>query len=217
MCRQTIKPIEVIFVDGKSTDNTLKIVSEYTDKLPLKIIIQKNTGIGDARQDGFEQAKGEVIASTDADIVLPPDWVERIEKIFHRSKIVGVAGPYIFYHWPLLPKYFWLWNCWLGDYLQKLFSGFIGFRGMNFAVRRQIWKSAGGFNRSISALEDIDLARRVVRYGRIAYDRGLVVSTTDRRFRQDNFQSTLYRMGAYFYRIILKSDQKFRHWKQIRE
>jgi glycosyltransferase involved in cell wall biosynthesis len=217
LCNQTVKPLEVFFIDGKSTDNTIKIVSEYKKKLPLTIVIQKNTGIGDAREQGFRLTKGSIIASTDADIVVPPNWLEKIENAFKQSKYAGVVGPYNFHHHPNFPNQLWLNGCRLGDYSQVLIAGFVGFRGMNFAIRRQVWKDTGGFNRNISALEDVDLASRTVKYGKIKYDPSLVVQTTNRRFRKNVFQSTMYRFGAYFYRIFMKSDKKFREWVQIRD
>jgi glycosyltransferase involved in cell wall biosynthesis len=61
---------EVIIVDGNSTDLTLEIAR---DLLPEVVVIeQSGRGKGDAMRLGFEAAKGDIIASIDADGSMDP-------------------------------------------------------------------------------------------------------------------------------------------------
>ena len=62
---------EIIVVDGASTDKTREIVKEY----PIKLIIDKNGGLANSRNIGIKTAKGDHIASTDADCVVKEDWL----------------------------------------------------------------------------------------------------------------------------------------------
>lgn len=70
---QTYSDIEVIVVDDGSTDNTVKVVSEYQDKR-VRIICQKERGgANKARNTGIANAKGEYIAFQDSDDEWLPD------------------------------------------------------------------------------------------------------------------------------------------------
>jgi hypothetical protein len=70
---------EVIVVDDGSRDSTAAIVAGLATENPgLRLIeLKTNRGRGYARSTGVAAARGELIATVDADIVLPPDWLER--------------------------------------------------------------------------------------------------------------------------------------------
>ena len=63
---QTHKNIEYLIVDGKSTDNTLKILCEYDESISY-IISETDNGIYDAINKGITMATGEVIAILNSD------------------------------------------------------------------------------------------------------------------------------------------------------
>lgn len=69
---------EIIVVDGGSTDDTACIADELADRL----IIQSSPGYGCALREGFEAARGNYVATLDADLshepsFLPTMWRER--------------------------------------------------------------------------------------------------------------------------------------------
>ena len=57
------------------------------------VFIQTSKKVGGARNDGVMASKGDIIASTDADCILPPDWIERIRNDFTDPAVVQVYGP----------------------------------------------------------------------------------------------------------------------------
>ena len=61
--------IEHIVVDGKSTDNTLKILKKYGGTYNMSWISEPDEGQSDAVNKGFEMAKGEVIGWLNSDDV----------------------------------------------------------------------------------------------------------------------------------------------------
>lgn len=68
ICQQTLHEIEIICIDDGSTDDSLRILQEYTKKESrLQILTQKNQGAGAARNCGLRAAKGLYLSFLDAD------------------------------------------------------------------------------------------------------------------------------------------------------
>jgi glycosyltransferase involved in cell wall biosynthesis len=70
---QGYKNLEVIVVNDGSTDNTLKLLKEYSQI--IKIISQENKGQSAARNVGIKCAKGSIIGFLDADDLWPEDHI----------------------------------------------------------------------------------------------------------------------------------------------
>lgn len=82
---QTYENIELIFVDDKSTDNSLEILRDYeklhADKIRV-IASPENRFQGGARNLGLKAAKGEYIGFCDSDDMVHPTMYEKLyEKI----------------------------------------------------------------------------------------------------------------------------------------
>jgi glycosyltransferase involved in cell wall biosynthesis len=89
---QTYKNIEIIVVDDKSTDNTLKILKEYRDKITV-ISVEKQNGLGNVINIGIRASKGQYIARMDADDVMYPSRIEKqVEYMQEHPKCVAVGG-----------------------------------------------------------------------------------------------------------------------------
>jgi glycosyltransferase involved in cell wall biosynthesis len=65
--RQTFKKLEIIVVDDASTDNTLKIAENFTDRGVVVYNLDKNYGVANALKIGFEIARGDYITFLSAD------------------------------------------------------------------------------------------------------------------------------------------------------
>lgn len=79
---QTHSDIEYIIVDGKSSDNTLEIVSKYQDKI-AKVISETDQGIYDAMNKGIKAATGDIIGILNSDdYYVDSDVVSCIVKAF---------------------------------------------------------------------------------------------------------------------------------------
>lgn len=78
---QTYNNIEHIIIDGKSKDNTLKIISEYKHK--LTVISEQDTGIYDAMNKGIKISTGEIIGILNSDdFYLDNNIIRNIADIF---------------------------------------------------------------------------------------------------------------------------------------
>ncbi len=98
LVNQTLKEIELIFVNDGSSDNSINILNKYKHQYPnIKVITQDNQGLGGARNTGLKNATGEYIGFVDAD-----DFVEKdmYEKMYKKAKEVDadiVICDYQFY------------------------------------------------------------------------------------------------------------------------
>src|ERR1700753_1443831 len=72
---------DVVAVDNGSSDDTLKILREWKDKLPLTVISEPRRGKNIALNAALPFVKGEIVALTDDDMIVSPDWLVSIERI----------------------------------------------------------------------------------------------------------------------------------------
>jgi len=188
--RQTYQDFEVIVVDNGSTDDTALIAESFG----VRVVTEPRRGIASARQAGFEAAQGSIIASTDADTVVPPNWVERIEEAFREGpEAVAVFGPFR-YRSHSAPRPFVnriIPYCSSGLAVGQRVTFRLGlphFPGSNFAVRREAFFQVGGFRspmsgRLYSYWEDVQLGMKLNRIGEVRYLPDLVVTASARKLR----------------------------------
>jgi len=86
---------ELLAIDDASTDQTLQVLQEALARFPkLRLMpFHRNGGSGTARRIGTQQARGEVVVWTDADMTYPndriPEFVELLEKEPTIDQVVG--------------------------------------------------------------------------------------------------------------------------------
>jgi hypothetical protein len=82
---------EVVVVNDGSGDATADVVREHAAGNPnVRLIdLPRNRGRGHARATGIAAAEGELIATVDADIILPGDWLRRAESALGGHDAVG--------------------------------------------------------------------------------------------------------------------------------
>ncbi|MBC8152270.1 MAG: glycosyltransferase [Bacteroidetes bacterium] len=86
---QTYPNIEYIVVDGGSTDQTMRIVDTYRDRIDT-VIHEKDRGQSDAINKGFRLATGKLVGWINSDDLLYPDCIERIMGL-HRQHPDGAV------------------------------------------------------------------------------------------------------------------------------
>ncbi|HWB63544.1 MAG TPA: glycosyltransferase family 2 protein [Chitinophagales bacterium] len=74
--------LEYIIVDGGSTDGTMEIVQKYADKITL-VLTEKDAGPGQAINNGFKYATGEIMGWVNTDDRLHPKSLFAIAEIFN--------------------------------------------------------------------------------------------------------------------------------------
>ncbi len=85
------KDYEIIVVNDGSTDNTKRIVSRFKN---VKLVNIVHGGAAKARNSGVINAKGNIVAFTDAGCIPKKNWIKELMKPYKDENIVGVAGTY---------------------------------------------------------------------------------------------------------------------------
>lgn len=201
--QHTSLPYEVIVVDNNSTDNTERIAQTFQKKMRIRVVHERKKGRGAARQAGFRAAKGEVILSTDADAVVPSNWVEILATTLLTKSIVAVTGTSNVKDSSLFVNHAYNVIQPMSMIVYRLFFGHYWLSGFNFGIRRDVYVQSGGFDRNLNVIEDIDLSFQVARLGRILFLPTLPVVVSGRRY-SDGFVRGALPYVSTFYRYYVR-------------
>lgn len=204
--QKTKRYFEVIVIDNNSTDATKKIARSFKDKLNIRVITEKQQGRGIARWRGFEEASGEILFSTDADTILPPNWIEDFMEYFNDKKIVAVTS--LCNINDSSPRNRILFNIihLIADTSYRIASGHYCLYGFSYAIRRDIYIKAGKIDKTLSALDDVDLGKRVKKFGNIQLVRDIPVLTSNRRYKNGVLRGLLA-YGKPLIQLILNKNK----------
>lgn len=168
---QTFAPLEVLIVDGHSTDKTVDIAKKF----PVKIVYEDYQTVGGARKVGVEHSRGYYVAFTDADCIPKQDWLENLVNKFD-DNIVGVGGAIV--------------NIGDGIWAKSIafaLDSFLGsansvqdrvfnhqkyvnsISGCNSSYRRSDLIKIGNYNPNLAFNEDTELNKRLLNLGSILY------------------------------------------------
>lgn len=95
------KGVEIIFVEGNSTDDTWlkiqEIAEKYKDTHNIKIAQQTGKGKGDAVRKGFDMATGDILMILDADLTVPPEELPKFYNAIASGKAEFINGSRLIY------------------------------------------------------------------------------------------------------------------------
>jgi SAM-dependent methyltransferase len=96
------KHVEIIFVEGNSTDDTWQkiqeILAKYKNKRDIKTIRQDGKGKADAVRKGFDEiASGDILMILDADLTVPPDDLPKFYEAITTGKGEFINGSRLVY------------------------------------------------------------------------------------------------------------------------
>jgi GT2 family glycosyltransferase len=193
---QTYRPYEVIVVDGRSTDDTVKNAQTF----PVKIFYEDYHTRAGANQIGINNAIGDYIAFTDADCIPKKDWLENLISEFNED-VVGVGGGII-----NLGNNFWeksinlAVSTFLGSansvqgrlFSDKCYVNSIS--GCNSIYRKKDLIDIGGFDVRLGTAEDTELNRRLLKVGKLLYTPNAIILHNHNRGIKD-FAKRMHQYG----------------------
>lgn len=204
--QQTSKKFRVIVVDNNSTDKTAQKAKSFSKNLDMTIIFEKRKGRGTARKTGFDYSTDEIIFSTDADTILPTNWIEKLYSELVKSNGVAVSGTCrIIDCNAITNKAFNI----MQPLAMKVYKGIFGhywLSGFSFAIYKKIYSKSGGFNPELNALEDIDLSLKISKIGEIIFLKDIPVIFSGRRFKSGLIKGSLPYLTTFLKYFFLKKD-----------
>lgn len=155
--KQEYPNIEIIIVDNGSSDDTVKIAKNYTDKIYFDDGL-----LGSVRQTSLEKSKGKIIALFDSDIIIPHEkWLFNSIAYFNYSENVSTV-------WPeniAPPNSPWTtrlyFNIWKMSMINRIEKSKSVFGGGNALFLRSCLENVGGINRNIHWGEDFEWAQNL--------------------------------------------------------
>lgn len=165
--RQTYHKIELIVIDGQSTDNTIDIVKKYEKRFEgrLKWISEPDRGLYDAMNKGLAMATGDVVGILNSDDFYTSNDV--LERVAHEIENVdAVYGDIHFVNPDDLSK------C-VRYYSSRSFRRWqmrLGFMPAHpsFYCRRRVYQTLGAFDLQFKVAADFEQLLRLIYINRIS-------------------------------------------------
>lgn len=200
LTQQTFKDFEVILSDGTPGKSLESVTISFAQQLDLLFLYEELIGVSEARNLGYQHAKGEYIIFLDSDCIIPPGYMQAVHTHLQREPLDLFGGP----------------DAAAADFspLQKAISYSMtsilttgGIRGkkthvgkyhprsFNMGIRKSVFEAVKGFS-DFKCGEDIELSIRIIQAG---YSSGLIEDAYvyhKRRTSFSQFYKQVFRFGA---------------------
>lgn len=207
---------EIIIVDGMSTDKTRDLVQKY----PVRLLLNERKNVAAARNLGVESSKGDLVAFTDGDCKVDPDWLKVLVYEMRNAPddVVCVGGPNLIFETdPVFGR--------VVGYAQETFLGSGGsaqsknstkkhyvnsLPNCNAMYKKFAIKEVGGFDEKFIVGQDGDLNYRIGKKGHkflyipeaqvLHHRRGTLKSFSVRMFKYGMWMAELFKKHGEFVR-----------------
>ena len=214
--------LDILVVDNApKTEATKELVETHYPQ--VRYVREPRPGLDWARNRAILEAKGEIIAYTDDDVVVDPGWVKAIAKTFtENSEVMGLAGLVVPYELETEPQVLFEMNGGFGKGFERkwyrvnrgepipwyfLGTGNVG-TGANMAYRRSVFNQIGGFDPALdvgtvtNGAGDCEMFFRVIKEGHtLVYEPNAVIRHRHRSSYQKLRAQLSYNGGAYSYML----------------
>ncbi|WP_084649470.1 glycosyltransferase [Saccharospirillum impatiens] len=163
---QTYYNVEVVVIDGKSTDSTARLLEQHESTIDT-FISEEDSGIGDAWNKGLKNVTGELVLFHNADDLWHPRLIERYLSVYKANGCqsgIYYGDCYIHKDGLLIKKI-------VGHHDENRMRKGLGFGFVHTAtmVTRDVYKQVGGFSTKLSIAIDTDFLCRCIRNDNIPF------------------------------------------------
>ncbi|BAT55817.1 putative glycosyl transferase [Nostoc sp. NIES-3756] len=227
-------PQQIIVVDNAPSDDTTR---EIVAQIPqVQYVLEPIPGLSKARNTGIHHATGEIIAFTDDDVEVHPDWCVRLQQAFVNPQVLAVTGLMLPAELETEAQYIFhkgsgssAWDYRAINHDMQFFENMkhrgvpvwrIG-AGANMAFRRQAFELVGYFDERLGAgasgcSEDSEMWYRILAEGWICrYEPTSVVFHYHRR-DIEAFKSQAYQYMRGHVTALLVQFANYQHWGNLR-
>ena len=171
--RQSYRPIETIVVDNGSTDKTQRVAKKYTDR----VLYLSERGTAKTRNYGARFANGEYLFFLDADTEVSKNAIRNSVKYLNK----GFAGGRIKVNYKSNNQ-----KIKLFEFIQNVGLIKVGFyTGPFIYTTKEFFQKSGGWDERIKFQSDMDLMKKISRFGELKSDAQSIAKTSARRLIQN--------------------------------
>ncbi len=228
-----VAPHEVLVVDNAPKNQlTAQLVAQMPE---IRYICEPHPGLSMARNTGIQHTTGDLIAFTDDDVRIHPNWMISLQSAFRNPHIMAVTGLILPGELETDSQVIFEMNhsSIHGEYQAKLFDDAFFARdqsfgvpvwrmgaGANMAFRRQILEKVGNFDERLGAgasgcSEDSEMWYRILAEGGIClYEPTAVVFHYHRRDMTDLNHQMYHYMRGHVTALLIQYD-RYHHWGNL--
>ncbi len=202
LSEQSLRPLEILVVDGNSEDQTQALVKRFSNVT----LIKSSRGVSSQRNAGARKAQGDWLFFLDADTHISPEFLKTTLQLLQDSGAEAGIPRY----WPYnstwyIKLFFALSNFlfWLGE--RRFPSG----AGAGIFIQKSLFSQIGGFH-DFHVGEDLHLIQRAAQKGNFKVV-PVPLGVSDRRFRTYGFWQTTWlyvQLSRHFLRGDFEGAQK---------
>ena len=193
--------IEVIVVDGGSTDATVKLAQ----KSPVKVIVSPHPGRACQMNLGAQMAQGEVLLFLHADTQLPPDYPQLILTSLSDNRAIAGAFYLTIASQERIFRLVEMGVNWRSRFLS------LPYGDQAIFLKAKTFQEMGGYN-NLPIMEDFDLIQRLKKLGKISIISTPVLTSARRWQRLGIFKTTLINQLIILGYWLGISPARLAHW-----
>lgn len=202
LSKQKEKDFEVIIVDGRSNDQTVKKAKDFEDKLKLRIIYSKKRNLCFQRNLGAKKSLGNYLVFMDADIRIYKNYLSVLKETINKNSYLFLTT----YQLPDTNDQIDVFLSQMANYgleILKIINKQMA-PGYNFVIYKDIFIKISGFNEKTTISEDHELSIRLQKSGvKLSIIPKRLLRWSFRRFKKDGRLPIIVKYGfAALYSIL---------------
>lgn len=197
--------VEIIVVDGQSTDETVALCQNFNFILKPQVVISPVKGRGNQMNFGASLATGEILCFLHLDSQLPSDYIALIEETLSQPKAIAGAFSLVID----APQFSFRFLETLVNWRSQIFSLPYGDQGL--FLKASVFRSMGGFAK-LPIMEDYEFVQRLKKQGQIPIASASILTSSRRWKKLGILKTTLINQGIILGYYLKINPEKLAYW-----